>query len=392
MALVKPETSRLAKIKVVGVGGGGGNALAHMIEEKRIEGVEFIAVNTDAQVLLANPAETKIQIGEKLTRGLGSGGDAEVGRQAAEESREKIKEILVDSDMVFLTAGMGGGTGTGATPIIAQVAKEAGALTVAIVTKPFAFEGARRMVVAEEGIEKLSPNVDALIVIPNQRIMDVVDRKTTLTDAFKIADSVLAQGVQGISEIITVPGLINVDFADVRTIMKDAGSALLGIGTGVGENRAQMAARAAISSPLLDVSIEGAKGILFNIAGGPDITMAEVDEAARIISEAADADANIIFGATISNSLSDQIRITVVATGFDEMRSRLSGMIEGGRKPQVLPQGVVSEPPAPTSETVIPNLMKKEDEKSKTEEEDFEYEKDEWGEKFEVPAFLRQAR
>jgi cell division protein FtsZ len=248
------------------------------------------------------------------------------------------------------------------------------------------------MVVAEEGIEKLSPNVDALIVIPNQRIMDVVDRKTTLTDAFKIADSVLAQGVQGISEIITVPGLINVDFADVRTIMKDAGSALLGIGTGVGENRAQMAARAAISSPLLDVSIEGAKGILFNIAGGPDITMAEVDEAARIISEAADADANIIFGATISNSLSDQIRITVVATGFDEMRSRLSGMIEGGRKPQVLPQGVVSEPPAPTSETVIPNLMKKEDEKSKTEEEDFEYEKDEWGEKFEVPAFLRQAR
>lgn len=389
MALVKPETSRLAKIKVVGVGGGGGNALAHMIEEKKIDGVEFIAVNTDSQVLLANPAETKLQIGEKLTRGLGSGGDAEVGRQAAEESREKIKELLVDSDMVFLTAGMGGGTGTGATPVIAQVAKEAGALTVGIVTKPFAFEGARRMVVAEDGIEKLSPNVDALIVIPNQRIMDVVDRKTTLTDAFKIADSVLAQGVQGISEIITVPGLINVDFADVRTIMKDAGSALLGIGTGVGENRAQMAARAAISSPLLDVSIEGAKGILFNIAGGHDITMAEVDEAARIISEAADADANIIFGATINDQLSDQIRITVVATGFDEARSRLSGML-GATKPKTreFPQGVVSEPPASAD---LPNLIKKQEEADQDLESKFS-EKDEWGERFESPAFLRQGR
>lgn len=388
MALVKPETSRIAKIKVVGVGGGGSNALAHMIEEHKIDGVEFIAVNTDAQVLLANPSETKLQIGEKLTKGLGSGGDAEVGQQAAEESREKIKEFLVDSDMVFLTAGMGGGTGTGATPVIAQVAKEVGALTVGIVTKPFAFEGTRRMVTAEEGIEKLSPNVDALIVIPNQRIMDVVDRKTTLTDAFKIADSVLSQGVQGISEIITVPGLINVDFADVRTIMKDAGSALLGIGTGVGENRAQMAARAAISSPLLDISIEGARGILFNIAGGHDITMAEVDEAARIISEAADADANIIFGATINDTLSDQIRITVVATGFDEMRSKLSNMVVP--KKTTPPQGVVSEQPQPSS-PIFPNLFKKDKEDEREDEIKLkDSTKDEWGEKFEAPTFLRQ--
>lgn len=392
MALVKPETSRLAKIKVVGVGGAGGNALSHMIEENKIDGVEFIVVNTDAQVLLANPSETKLQIGEKLTRGLGSGGDAEIGQKAAEESREKIKEFLLDSDMVFLTAGMGGGTGTGATPVIAQVAKESGALTVGIVTKPFAFEGTRRMVTAEEGIETLSPNVDALIVIPNQRIMDVVDRKTTLSDAFKIADSVLAQGVQGISEIITVPGLINVDFADVRTIMKDAGSALLGIGTGVGENRAQMAARAAISSPLLDISIEGAKGILFNIAGGHDITMAEVDEAARIIAETADADANIIFGATINEQLSDQIRITVVATGFDEMRSRLTGMLDTQKK-TVPPQGVVSEP-QPASPSPFNNLMKKQEE-TKEEEKEPKVEddtKDEWGEKLESPAFLRQGR
>ncbi|MBI2268314.1 MAG: cell division protein FtsZ [Candidatus Blackburnbacteria bacterium] len=379
MALVKPDTSRLARIRVVAIGGGGGNSIAHMIEETRIDGVEFITVNTDAQVLLNNPADTKLQIGEKLTRGLGSGGDPGMGEQAAEESRERVKDLLLDSDMVFLTAGMGGGTGTGATPVIAQIAKECGALTVAIVTKPFAFEGTRRMVVAEEGIEKLNGNVDALIVIPNQRLMDVIDRRTTLADAFKVVDSVLSQGVQGISEIITTPGLINVDFADVRAIMKDAGSALLGIGTGVGENRAQMAARAAISSPLLEVSIEGAKGVLFNIAGGPDITMSEVDEAARIISENADADANIIFGATVNPKLSDQIRITVVATGFDEMRARLGRMVNPVKPAPVQPEGLISQLPETRPEISRPIIRE-------------DNEKDEWGEKFEIPAFLRKGK
>lgn len=382
MALVKPDTSRLAKIRVVAVGGGGSNAIRHMIEEGKIDGVEFIAMNTDAQVLLDNPAETKLQIGEKITRGLGVGGDPELGKKAAEESRERIKELLIDSDMVFLTAGMGGGTGTGATPVVAQVAKEAGALTVAIVTKPFAFEGTRRMVSSEDGIESLRDKVDALIVIPNQRLMDVIDRKMTLVDAFKLADSVLAHGVQGISEIITIPGLINVDFADVRTIMTDAGSALLGIGTGVGENRAQMAARAAISSPLLEISIEGAKGVLFNISGGNDLTMSEVDEAAKIISESADADANIIFGASINPKLSDQIRITVIATGFDEMRSRLGKLVMPPRLQIEKKEEVVMEPEV---------VQQTEGGVGKDKEEE-QNGKDEWGEKFEIPAFLRQGR
>jgi cell division protein FtsZ len=403
MALVKPDTSRLAKIKVVAIGGGGGNAVNHMIEENKIDAVEFIAMNTDAQVLLNNQSDTKLQIGEKLTRGLGVGGSADIGSQAAEESRERIKELLIDSDMVFLTAGMGGGTGSGATPVVAEIAKEAGALTVAIVTKPFAFEGARRMVVAEDAIERLSKNVDALIVIPNQRLMDVIDRKMTLVDAFKVVDSVLAQGVEGISEIITTPGLINVDFADVRTIMRDAGSALLGIGTGVGENRSQMAARAAISSPLLELSIEGAKGVLFNIAGGPDMTMNEVDEAARIISETADADANIIFGATVNPRLSDQMRITVVATGFDEARARLGRMINPSvsvRPRQEEPVGLVGEKVEEKEDTVSrPNpaqflnpvqpVVKPQ---QKNDEDEPNGNKDEWGEKFEIPAFLRQGR
>lgn len=398
MALVKPDTSRLAKIKVIGVGGGGSNAVTHMIQEQKIESVEFIALNTDAQVLLDNPADTKLQIGEKLTRGLGVGGNPEIGRQAAEESRDKIRDLLIDSDMVFLTAGMGGGTGTGATPIVAEVAREVGALTVAIVTKPFSFEGARRLMTAEDSIEVLADKVDALIVIPNQRLMDVIDRKMTLVDAFKVVDSVLAQGVEGISEIITTPGLINVDFADVRTIMKDAGSALLGIGTGVGENRAQMAARAAIQSPLLELSIEGAKGVLFNIAGGTDMTMAEVDEAARIISENADPDANIIFGATVNPKLSDQLRITVVATGFDDVRSKLGSMIN----PPIVTVSPTPQPVQPKQDDKkdegqtgdMPSdqpivHVKNEEKKLEVDEQD---EKDEWGEKFEIPAFLRQGR
>jgi cell division protein FtsZ len=396
MALVKPDVGRLAKIKVIGVGGGGGNALNSMIGSNSIAGVDFIAVNTDAQVLLTNQATTKIQIGENLTRGLGSGGNPEIGGQAAEESREKIKEYLVDSDMIFITAGMGGGTGTGAAPIIAQVARELGALTVAIVTKPFTFEGARRMVNAEDGIEQLKKEVDTLIVIPNQRLLDVVDRKMTLLEAFRVADSVLTQGVQGISDIITVPGLINVDFADVKTIMKDAGSALMGIGTGVGDSRAQMAARAAISSPLLEVSIEGAKGVLFNIVGGPDMTMTEVDEAAKLISDAADADANIIFGAAINDKLIDQMRITVIATGFDETRSRLASMVSRTRP--IAPQagfatGIVSEKPkaisapAPAYEEKVEAV-----DTSKTHETQASDTNQMAEEDWDVPAFLRQRK
>ena len=384
MALVKPDSARIAKIKVIGVGGGGGNAVSSMIETGQVNGVEFIVANTDAQVLLANRAPTKLQIGEKLTKGLGVGGHPEIGAQAAEESAEKIKELLIDSDMVFITAGMGGGTGTGAASVIAKIAKEVGALTVGIVTKPFAFEGTRRMVAAEDGIEKLKEVTDTLIVIPNQRLMDVIDRKMTLVDAFKVVDSVLGQAVGGIADIITTPGLVNVDFADVKTIMKDAGTALLGIGTGVGENRAQMAARAAVSSPLLDLSIEGARGVLFNIAGGPDMTMFEVDEAARIISNSADPDANIIFGSVIKSDLSDQVRITVIATGFDETRSRLAKMSSSTQKPVV--QGVVSE--QPTIESKVREYEDSRDTDSLTQPDNSD--DDTFGEKFEIPAFLRK--
>src|SRR5258708_150013 len=379
MALVKPDSARIAKIKVIGVGGGGGNAVASMVESGQIGGVEFITVNTDAQVLLANTVPTKVQIGEKLTKGLGVGVRPDIGAPAAEESIEKLKELIVGSDMVFVTAGMGGGTGTGAAPVIARLAKETGALTVAIVTKPFTFEGTRRTILAEEGIEKLRKEVDTLIVIPNQRIMDVVDRKVTLLEAFKVADSVLGQAVAGIAEIITTPGLVNVDFADVKAIMSDAGSALLGIGHGVGENRAQMAARAAIASPLLDLSIDGAKGILFNISGGPDLTMFEVDEAARIITQATDPEANVIFGSVVKDGFADQIRITVIATGFDESRSRIAQMIR---------------PDPPKMQGVVSNAPAKEPEREANESEDETNEEGSpdthGGEDFDIPAFLRK--
>jgi cell division protein FtsZ len=318
MGLVKPTNTTFAKIKVIGVGGGGGNAVNTMVESGQIHGVEFITVNTDAQALLTSKADTKLQIGGNYTKGLGSGADPEVGRAAAEESREKIKDLVYDSDMVFITAGMGGGTGTGASPVVAEIAKESGALTVAVVTKPFSFEGIRRMQIAEEGIDDLKDKVDTLIVIPNQRLMDVVDKKMTLLDAFMLADNVLGQGVQGISDLITVPGLINVDFADVKTIMSDSGTALMGIGEASGENRSATAARMAISSPLLEVSIEGAHGVLYNIVGGEDMTMSEVSDASAIISNAADPDANIIFGATINKEMGNKIKISVIATGFDE--------------------------------------------------------------------------
>ncbi|MBM3205283.1 cell division protein FtsZ [Candidatus Shapirobacteria bacterium] len=383
MALIKPDSASFARIKVLGIGGAGGNSINTMIESDKIKGVEFIAINTDSQALLANKAPTKIQIGKDLTRGLGSGGDPEIGRQAAEESRDLIREYLIDTDMVFLAGGEGGGTFSGGAPIIAEAAREAGALTIAVTTRPFAFEGARRLVNAEEGIEALKDKVDTLIVIPNQKIMEVVDRKMTLLEAFKIVDSVLGHGVQGISEIITVPGLINVDFADVKTIMKGAGSSLLGIGTGVGENRAQIAAKAAIFSPLLDISIEGAKGILFNITGGPDLTMAEVEEAAKLISQSADADANIIFGAAIDEAMTDQIKIIVIATGFDESRLRLARMME--KTKTLEPQGIVSEIP----EEKIKKIDLEEKEPEAKEEEQAE---DEFGEEFDIPTFLRQGK
>ncbi|MEX0621725.1 MAG: cell division protein FtsZ [Candidatus Woykebacteria bacterium] len=321
--LIKPEVNRFAKIKVVGVGGAGCNALSSMISLQQIQGVDFVGVNTDAQALLTCLAPTKVQVGEQLTKGLGSGGDPDIGRKAAEESSEKLQEMVKDADMVFVTAGMGGGTGTGAGPILADIARKSGALTVSVVTKPFTFEGSHRKLIAEDGVESLKDKVDTMIVIPNQRLLDVVDKKMSLLEAFKVADSVLGQGVQGISDIIVLPGLINVDFADVRSIMTNAGSSLMGIGFGSGDGRATSAARAAIASPLLEVSIEGAKGILFNITGGQDLSMFEVDEAAKIISSAADSEANIIFGATIDESMADQIKITVIATGFSDDKVRV---------------------------------------------------------------------
>lgn len=321
MGLIKPDTNTFAKIKVLGVGGGGNNAINSMIASGKIKGVEFIAVNTDMQALLVSNADVKLQIGEKGTKGLGSGSNPETGAAAAEESRERIREVLAGADMVFITAGEGGGTGTGAAPVIAEIAKkEVNALTVAVVTKPFLFEGARRRVQAEEGIDRLKDNVDTLIVIPNQRLMDVVKKDQSLLEAFKTADSVLGQGVQGISDLITLPGLINVDFADVKSVMSNAGSALMGIGRSSGEKRAITAANMAISSPLLEVSIEGARGILFNITGGKTLTMNEVNDAATIITQSADPDANIIFGATIREDMGEDVQISVIAAGFDEVR------------------------------------------------------------------------
>src|ERR671910_1010415 len=311
------ETSYLAVIKVVGVGGGGNNAISRMVDAG-LKGVEFVAVNTDAQALLAADADIKLGVGHELTKGLGAGGNPEVGAGAAAESRDEIKESLKGADMIFVTAGEGGGTGTGAAPVIAEIAKEEiGALTVGVVTKPFGFEGTQRTRQAEEGIARLREVVDTLIVIPNEKLLAIVERRTSILDAFRMADDVLRQGVQGITDLITIPGLINLDFADVRTIMHDAGSALMGIGTSTGESRAAEAAKAAISSPLLEESVEGASGILLNITGGKDLGLFEVNEAAEIIHSAADSDANIIFGAVIDDGLADEIRVTVIATGFD---------------------------------------------------------------------------
>lgn len=313
---VTPEITPVASIKVIGVGGGGGNAVNRMVKAG-LKGIEFIAVNTDAQALYHSEAATKINIGKATTRGLGAGSNPDVGRQAAEESIEEIKDSIEGSDMIFITCGLGGGTGTGGAPVIAEAAREMGILTVAVVTKPFSFEGQRRKTQGDEGLENLKNKVDTLITIPNDKILSIIDKKTPLNDAFTVVDDVLRQGVQGIADLITVHGMINVDFADVKAVMENAGSALMGIGYGTGEQRAAEAAKTAIESPLLELSIDGAKGVLFNITGGNDLSMFEVDEAAKVITEAADPEANIIFGAVINDSYTGEVKITVVATGFD---------------------------------------------------------------------------
>jgi cell division protein FtsZ len=321
---LRSDSENFALIKVIGVGGGGSNAVNRMIRAEMM-GVEFISVNTDAQALLQSDAPHKIRIGDKLTRGLGAGADPGVGQRAAEEDSEKIYEALKDADMIFITAGMGGGTGSGAAPVIAEIAKDLGSLTVGVVTKPFSFEGMRRKLVAEQYTEALKDKVDTLITIPNDRLREVVDKKTSIIDAFRVVDDVLRQGVQGISDLITVPGLINLDFADVKTIMRDAGSSMMGIGMGTGETRAVDAAKNAVMSPLLEVNITGARGILFNVTGGSDLGLFEVNEAAEVIKEAADPEANIIFGTVIDDRMRDEVKVTVIATGFDGTRKPKPG-------------------------------------------------------------------
>ncbi|MFH1509370.1 MAG: cell division protein FtsZ [bacterium] len=318
---VKPELATYANIKVVGVGGGGGAAVQRMMQTK-IQGIDFVAVNTDAQALAQGETDHRVHIGKSLTRGLGAGMNPDIGRQAAEEDAEEIREAVKGADMVFVTCGLGGGTGSGASPIVAEICREAGALTVGVVTKPFSFEGIQRSAIAEEALKNMEDKVDTLITIPNDRILQIIDKKTSLMEAFKTVDDVLRQGVQGISDLITVPGMVNVDFADVKAIMQGTGSALMGIGSASGENRAQEAAKQAIDSPLLELSIHGAKGVLFNVTGSEDIGMHEIDEAARIITESIDSNAKVIFGAVVDENATDEIRVTVIATGFDEQRGK----------------------------------------------------------------------
>ena len=316
MDIKKTQSEACALIKVVGVGGGGCNAVNRMIEEG-IQGVEFIAINTDAQALMLSKAPTRVRIGAKLARGLGAGGDPEIGRKSAEESAEDLFNVLKGADMIFVTAGLGGGTGTGAAPVVAQIAKENGALTIGVVTRPFTFEGNKRMQSCETGMTNLKDHADTLIVIPNDRLLQIMDKRASLNDSFKLADEVLRQGIQGISELITVPGLINLDFADVRAIMSEGGAALMAVGKASGEDRARLAAEQAISSQLLDITIDGARGVLFNVTGGPNLTLFEVNQAAALIRETAHPDVNIIFGAVIDPEMTDEIHVTVIATGFE---------------------------------------------------------------------------
>jgi cell division protein FtsZ len=354
-----------AQIKVVGVGGGGGNAVNRMINEG-LGGVEFISINTDNQALMLSKAKTRVRIGEKLTRGLGAGGNPEIGRKAAEESADELYEILRGADMVFIACGMGGGTGTGASPVVAQIAKELGALTIGVVTRPFTFEGSRRQQMALQGIENLKNQVDTLIVIPNDRLMQIADKRATLQQAFVLADDVLRQGIQGISELITVPALINLDFADVRTIMSEGGAALMAVGRAAGDDRARRAAESAIQSGLLDVTIDGARGILFNITGGSDMTLFEINEAAAIVKDSAHPDVNLIFGAQIDESMGDEVRITVIATGFEQGRAERRIQMEQPqthqqplRRPATNQQptggsGYAPQPPAQRPQSVQP--------------------------------------
>ena len=342
-----PELEHSAIIRVIGVGGGGNNAVNRMIQEG-VGGVDFIAVNTDNQALLQSLAPMRVRIGDKLTRGLGAGGHPEQGEKAAEETSDELYEVLKGSDMVFITAGMGGGTGTGAAPVIARVAREVGALTVGVITKPFMFEGSKRTNAANAGIEKLKEQVDTLIIIPNDRLLELADKRVSLTDSFMMADDVLRQGIQGISELITVPGLINLDFADVQTIMSEGCAALMAVGVGTGDDRARMAAEQAVSSRLLDVTIDGARGILFNITGGPSLSLYEVNQAAAIIRETADPDANMIFGAVIDENMGDELRITVIATGFERQQMTRRQLLQqqyGRTTPEPRPQVEVDERP-----------------------------------------------
>ena len=384
MPQIQPEIEAFARIRVIGVGGSGKNAVNHMVESK-IRGVDFIAVNTDAQDLHNSIAKKKIHIGKNLTRGLGAGMNPELGKRAADETKEEIQQALKGSDMVFIACGMGGGTGTGAAPVVARTAKELGALTVGVVTKPFSFEGAQRMRLAEQGIEELRKEVDALIVVPNDRLLATVAKETTLKAAFAMCDDVLKQAVEGISDLITNPGIINVDFADVRAVMENSGSALMGIGIASGENRAQAAAQAAVSSPLLELSINGAKGVLFAIAGGEDLGMVEVHEAAKIITESVDPNAKIIFGAIKDDKLKkSEIRVTVIATGFPAagVTSRATPLFNFARdekEVEVQPLGKIYNAPAMPIKKEEPISAKPKEEK----------EDDDWGA---VPSFLRRPK
>jgi len=383
MPEVKPEIETFAKIKVIGVGGSGGSAVNRMVQSK-IRGVEFIAVNTDLQALHYSLASHKLHIGKTVTRGLGAGMDPELGRRAGEESQNEIRDLVKGADMIFITCGLGGGTGSGASPLIAEIARDSGALTVAVVTKPFAFEGGQRKDTAEKAHSELAERVDTIITIPNDRVLQIIDKKTTLLEAFDIVDDILRQGVQGISEIITVPGLINADFADVRAIMSHGGSAFMGIGRGTGENRAVEAAKAAIASPLLEVSIDGARGILFTITGGSHLSMHEVNEAAKLITGSADPSAKIKFGTVIDDTMKDEIKITVIAAGF--MESRETALL--GSKTGPMPVRSAYTPPkfiAPKEiRTDKPKGFEvksvKQDEEAKTKEE----------EDLEIPAFIRK--
>ncbi len=382
--LVKPSTDAIAKIKVVGVGGGGGNAVNTMISQYNIEGVEFIAVNTDNQALKNSLAPVQLQIGEELTRGLGVGGDPTLGAQAAEESIDAVHEHLAGADMVFLTCGMGGGTGTGATPVIASISKNLGALTVAVVTKPFHFEGKKRMDAALNGIEELKENVDTLIVVPNQKLLEIIDKNISFLEAMRRVDEVLAQGVQSISGLVTQSGFINVDFADVKAVMSDSGSALMGIGNATGENRAQEASQQAINSPLLEMSIDGATGVLLNVIGGINLSMREVDEAAQMISDVVDPSANIIFGATIDEDIDDEIRITVLATGFGANSQVIPTT---RRQPQPKPKSQKPKPREDTSDQIEESGTGEKPKPVMPEPSDGQDDED-----LEVPAFLRRGQ